>query len=54
MISSLTVFWRERGVEGMGGKKRRGEGNGYPFPCWMFYKLRGGGISIPLPFVWMY
>ena len=42
MISSLTVFWRERGVEGMGGKYRRGEGNGYPFPCLDVLQIKRG------------
>ena len=48
------MFWRERGVEGMGGSIGEGKGMIIPSLVWMHYKLRGGQISIPLPFVWMY
>jgi hypothetical protein len=30
--------WRERRVEGKKGKKRRGEGNDYPFPLFGCFK----------------
>ena len=35
--------WKEKRVEGKGGKQSRGEGNDYPFPLFDVLKFKQGG-----------